>query len=375
MRVQEALKKKDLQQKAEKNKVLSTSRTIIIKEKGDTPKKNLSQKFEESPIFTAKIGHFRKTALSQISTDVPRISKTCGKLKMFSLDYAVAQTIRSNFNAFKQQNSAKNLQKKKKAPILLENRSKPVTGKHTEIDEIITKYKQNAYLKKIMSKYRLSFERLDSIVKQFIHLNKVSLYLKTHKGNEKDTPRKLIDPKKEEIMIERLLGLTNVVSEDLKGAIEYKDYGELKADINVIKIYFKKLREMNNPIFRSILLALDINPEKNKEINMDTFCKLRYYLLDMHATSLEYIYFGLKFLNPNESQETDIKEIIKLLRLLLIWNEEDNAKMELLIQALISNFVLCGILDDQGKFHREVFQDVYRKNKMNIMSLIKIILS
>ena len=76
---------------------------------------------------------------------------------------------------------------------------------------------------------------------------------------------------------------------------------------------------------------------------------------------------------PNKQQVPTISELIRLFSFLLN-EDEENPNSELIIKALISNFILCGIIDDEGTFQSNAFQTIYKSSKMNIKDLLAIIL-
>ena len=98
-------------------------------------------------------------------------------------------------------------------------------------------------------------------------------------------------------------------------------------------------------------------------------------MIDNQAANKDYIEFGKRFLDPGKNSIVGLEEIMKLLKFILIKEGQDNSKRELLLKALLSNFILCGIIDSNGNYHPEIFVEAYTKGKMNITSFVKILFS
>lgn len=379
--MQEALKKRQDQIKRQSMSLAATSLQFRSRELQQE-----TQTEDKKPLLLSPLGV--KPKLKDVRMSPMRQSGSAENLtlmrtargKKFALDYATVQTIKNNFRSFNPKTvrgeRLERLLTNKPRSTNTNPEKSPLSGKKG-LAELVTKYKRNPYLRQILSKYRLSFEKLEQIIKQFAYLIKVTTFMKTHKPPEIDVTKSSgkWEPQKGEQMIARLLDMTTIGSAEADDIVKYEDYRNLRVNLAVVKVYFKKLRCMPLAVFNRLLLALDVNPSTTEDITLNTFAKMRYYLIDLHASVVEYISFGANFIEPSKGKGTTIDDVMRLLKLLLIRDDEDNAKRELLIKALVSNFVLCEVIDGAGRFRPDVFEDVYRRNRMSIMSFIKILLS
>ena len=292
--------------------------------------------------------------------------------KKFSLDYAAAQTIKNNFRSLASglKPVPKTAVETQKPPFSVLSKIRPA---RQEEGDIVAKYKANPYLRQMITKYHLMFEKLDEILHLFVYLSKVSVVYKSH---VKDTVTVIENAQKEEQIIKKLFDVARDDSEDVMDSVNFADYNILTADLYVVKNYHKPLARLPQTILNRMLLAMDINPVKGMQISLDTFIKIRYYLIDFRADTKEFITFGRKFIDPKGKKNVGIDDLMRIFKQALIRDEQDgNGKRELLLKALLTNFVICGVIDSNGKFHPEIFDDTYKKEKMNILSFIKILLS
>jgi len=345
----------------------------------------------EKMLYRATRQKFKNVSSSQSlrmsgSADTALINTKRSPGKKFALDYASVQAIKKNFSAF---NPTARIAPKtvligshKSLKASPSNKQKVISPqlKKRDISELIPKYKANSYLRSIFSKYHLNYEKLDELLHQFVYLNKVTSYVRNTSSQSDSKIKPKIEEKnergqKDEQIIKRLFEMTKLDSEEVMDTLNYGDYHVLKVDLNVVKLYYKKLARLPQTIFNRVLLAMGITPIRDMQITLEMFVRIKFYLIEMRADTKEFVEFGKKFIDPTGNKNVIIDDIIRIFKLALIRDDEDNSKRELLLKALLSNFVLCGIVDSEGHFHPDIFEEVYKKGKMNIQSFVKILLS
>lgn len=286
-------------------------------------------------------------------TSVPASSASRRSLQSkFELDYVSSQVIKNKAQSF--------------------NKLLQRAGTHNERGK--DRHQQIPFFKDLMARYRYSGAKFSEALSQLAYLAKVSSLYKDSSqvgavlGKEAGT---LV---KDQQTISRLFELTRHEPTDISRIIDYSNYENPLVNLKVIRGYYKKLSKLNWGGFKRMLLALDIPIADDTKITMDSFMKIKCYLIDCWASEKEYINFGKRFIDPF-GNKVRAEDVMVLLKSMLIREGEDNTKRELLLKALVSNFVLCGIVDSKGMYCAEVFEETYSKGKMNIMSFIKILFS
>ncbi len=283
----------------------------------------------------------------------------------FKLDYAVAEHIKHSYRPF--------LSKDGKRPAVTD---KAATQKNTGAEM----YKGQNEIQEITMRYGFGKERVDTIMREFLYLYKASRYAQTHSVSSlrssvqtsvTSTPSgsKPMD----EQMVKRLLEIITISPTEQVGYLGYEDYGKLRVNTDIVKVYIKKFAEMSHDLFSRIMLGIDIDTRLG-QMGLDELCRIHYYFLEMQANPWEYIQFGLKFMDPGQTGNTTLEEISRLLRS-IITKESGDPRGELLVRALLSNLVLCGVFDADGRFQPAVFESVFRGEKMNISNFVKVLLS
>ena len=267
--------------------------------------------------------------------------------KNFALDYTSCQQIKNKLGAFR--NNAK---------IVLNN---PMTKKLNTEQELFDKLQNSfSHFKEIIAKYRYSLELFNEALNHFVYLSKISSFLSIIRKD----PQTINSQK----AIERLFEMITFESTATISPNDYSNYGSLIVNVKIVKAFYSKLAKLPYNIYKRVLTSINIT---NTDILIEEFMRIRYYLIDMQATDNEYITFSKKILNPDNNNKAE--DVIKVLKVILIRENEDNSKREELLNALISSFEMCKIIDAE-KFNSEAFVNAYTKKRMNVRSLIKIML-
>lgn len=216
-------------------------------------------------------------------------------------------------------------------------------------------------------KYGYEFEQIDNFLHQFYLLCKVQELCKSLPVFNLTK-----DEDKKEKMAKRLLDITKITKEEFMTYDKQK--ANLKVNLQLVKLNFDKFKQTSISLFNRLLYAIEIKSELN-EIYFENYIRLRYFLVDFKASQEEYINFALRFFNPTNAWKITISDIHKILKLALYKNSVDTTKPGVILKAIISNYLLCGIINEQGKFDQDIFENVHKKKKMDIMSLIQAILS
>jgi hypothetical protein len=77
---------------------------------------------------------------------------------------------------------------------------------------------------------------------------------------------------------------------------------------------------------------------------------------------------------PSSASTITISDILRILKELIL-ETNNSGQGEIILKALISNFILCGIIDDDGCFSPSIFSEVYSGRKMQIADLFAIIIN
>lgn len=268
----------------------------------------------------------------------------------FKLDGNLIDAIKSNYLSY-MSSTIINTPRKPALKILFKFKTELPKNKGI-IQKIYEKYESDPYIISIMTKYNYTIERIHILFKQHLWLSKAS-----QMEIEKFEPEKIVEVTKEEIL----------------KILENDDCRYIKNDYRFVKLYFTQFKQMDLNIFKRILRGLDIDLEKDNRISLEQMCKIKYYFIDLNAKQQEYIEFGKKFFDPEGKKDMTMEELYKLLKLAFKIEkiEEDGKKESSFLKILVSNYMLCGIIDHKGKFNPEAFEAAYEKKKINIMSLVK----
>jgi len=315
--------------------------------------------------------------IKQTQNNTQRQSKSQFRVKRFKLDYAAAQTIKNNYKSFGRETlkTARVLKKEN----LLENKNDD--NKITEIPNILNQ----PLTKTLMLKYKLDETQMETTIQKFLLLHKITRYAQTHKIHErvKSMPAAQNLQQKpgtalsnlNEKTIKRLLTITNIAPEEILEYFSRSDYEKLVISPMVLRMNIKTLDRIPANIFERLLKSIDIiiESEQINNISLDNFCRTIYYFVDLKADIKEYIKFGLKFIDPMQNNSANIEETTKLIRGFSIKSEDDQ-RGEVLVKALMSNFVLCGIFDEKTqKFNGKMFEKVFTEGRMSIFNFVKIL--
>ena len=318
-----------------------------------------SSRNKETPIFKKK----RDSQYSSVK-----------EKKKFRLDETVIQNIKTNIKAIEQmtmitpRDAGKGTHKQalQEAINTDKKNSKQIISK--EIARLLEKQtKENGYLKGILSSYTYLVDSITKAMKQYLLLCKVYEFTKL-------VPHAIKEKEKEEAMISRILESTKITKNEFLFYVQNEDYGAYNIHIKILKECFSSFRKLSEEAFKRILNAIDMG-KMESDVTLKDFCKVRYYFIDFKATQSEYIAFGKKFFDIDHKKAVTLASVHKILKMALVREGKSGAKGEALLKALIANFLLCGVISSEGKFNSDIFEDVYKSGKMDIMSFVQALLS
>ncbi len=75
------------------------------------------------------------------------------------------------------------------------------------------------------------------------------------------------------------------------------------------------------------------------------------------------------------SERVSISDILRIFKLILFNKPslQGEGVAELMIKALVSNFIISGIIDNDGIFQSKSFLHIYKSGKMNIQDLFALL--
>ncbi len=391
LKVEDAVKRKQLQTQRTDRKFYATTTALSGGLFSNIVNNSRCEKADAKPA-TARINALpaeRKVKTSRTGTVASRVSQTRGggnNNKRFNLDYVAAQTIKNNYRSFGG-DRGKLIRKRLKTARTFSSDSllSPSAAAMSEnsLSELCAKLKAVPTIQSLILKYRYDLPRMAELVKTFWRLHKISTFILTHSAEVKkatSSSQLMKKPKIDDNTVKRLLEITALTPAEQSEYLSRSDYVSLSVLPHVLRLAIKKLQSLPAIGFNQILKGIDIADSATAVISLEQFIKIHYFFIDSKASLTEYVTFGAKFLETSQSPPvsgsgSDLEAVTKLLHAIAVKGEDDK-RGEMLVKALLANFVLCGVFDSKngGRFDRAQFEKVFVEGKMNISHFVKIML-
>ena len=279
---------------------------------------------------------------------------------VFQLNYENAQKIKSNYKPIMQ------IYK-----VLSYRMADPNNNIEISKEIIFERCLSSSLIQRIMTIYKFTPQRIHELLRNFCYLGKLSKYIQTHKMPKRI---QLLPYFSDQHLTKLLMESVYITEEEFSNYIKKVDYANLSVNLWVIKYWIEKLRTIKIAKFIALMNAIEIEFNTEAKVTFEDFSKIHYFMIDRTATQKQYIKLGERFLSVVFNKSENINDASNILKNLLI-NGNDLERGKVLIKALLTNFILCKIIDKKGNFNRIEYINTYTKRRMNIDNFIIILLN